>query len=189
VISIRLLLSMVLVLASASLALAAGGGVSDHQWSDLGARVLNFVVLAVVLVVLLKKPLGQVFRSRTQNIADELAELEAKRDEARKEFAEMERRLKDAEGEREKVLEGFREQGERERDQIIENAKKMAQRIKEQAESTIEQETAMAKSELRQEIAELSAALAEDLLKENINAEDQNRLVDEYLAKVGQEIQ
>jgi F-type H+-transporting ATPase subunit b len=184
-----LLLSVSALLISASCAFAAGGGVSDSQWADLGARVLNFAVLAIVLVVLLRKPLGKVFKSRTEGIAQELSELEAKRDEARKEFAEMERRMQDAQGEREKVLKGFREQGERERQQIIDNAHKMAQRIKEQAESAIEQETAAAKSVLRQEIADLSANLAEDLLKENINADDQTRLVDEYLVKVGQEIQ
>ena len=185
----RILLSIGSVLLCGSFAFAAGGGVSDHQWSDLGARLINFGVLAVVLVVLLKKPLGNMFKSRTQNIADELAELKAKRDAARKEYAEMERRLQDAQGEREKILQGFRAQGEREREQIIENARQMAQRIKEQADFAIEQETAQAKSELRQEIADLSANLAEDLLKQNINAEDQTRLVDEYLAKVGQEIQ
>jgi len=35
----------------------------------------------------------------------------------------------------------------------------------------------------------MSAALAEDLLKEKINPEDQTRLVDEYLAKVSREVQ
>jgi F-type H+-transporting ATPase subunit b len=63
----------------------------------------------------------------------------------------------------------------------------MAERIKAQAQFTIDQETQQAKAELRQEIAELSASLAEDLLKQNINKDDQQRLVNEYLDKVGQE--
>jgi F-type H+-transporting ATPase subunit delta len=57
--------------------------------------------------------------------------------------------------------------------------------LRPQAQFAIEQETDLAKTELKREVAELSAALAEDLLKQNINAEDQNRLVDEYLTKVG----
>ena len=66
-------------------------------------------------------------------------------------------------------------------------ADELAERIKAQAQFTIEQETQQAKGELRQEIADLSASLAEDLLKQNINDDDQQRLVNEYLDKVGQE--
>lgn len=185
----RIALGLIFVLALANTAMAAGPGVSDHQISDFWARVMNFAVMAGVLFFVLRKPVGQLLGKRTKDIQDELADLEAQRDEARKEFAEMERRLKDAEGEREKILQDFRSQGEKEKAQIIENANNMAERIKAQAQFAIEQETDLAKTELKREVAELSAALAEDLLKQNINAEDQNRLVDEYLTKVGQELQ
>ncbi len=182
-------LSLILVMALSSAALASGHGVSESQMSEFFARILNFVVMAGVLFFVLRKPIGKALGKRTQDISDELAELEAQRDQARKEYAEMERRLKDAEGEREKILQDFRNQGEKEKAQIIENANLMAERIKAQAQFAIEQETDLAKTELKREVAELSAALAEDLLKQNINAEDQNRLVDEYLTKVGQELQ
>jgi F-type H+-transporting ATPase subunit b len=66
----------------------------------------------------------------------------------------------------------------------VDNAKSLAERIKSQAQFTIEQETAQAKNELRREVAELSAQVAEDLLKQNIKPEDQARLVSDYLAKV-----
>ena len=181
--------SLLLIGAFAGTALASEAGVSEHQMSDFIARIMNFAVVAAVLFFVLKKPLSQGLGKRSKDIAAELADLEAQRDLARKEYAEMERRLKDAAGEREKILQDFRNQGEKEKAQIIENANAMAERIKAQAQFAIEQETDMAKTELKREVAELSAALAEDLLKQNINAEDQSRLVDEYLTKVGQELQ
>jgi F-type H+-transporting ATPase subunit b len=142
-----------------------------------------------VLVVVLRKPLKSGLGSRVEQIKGELEELEAKREEARRAYALMEQRLADAAGEHEKILAEFRAMGEKEKAAIISGAETTAQRIKEQASFTIEQETAQAKAELRREVAEMSAALAEDLLKEKINSEDQTRLVDEYLAKVSQEVQ
>jgi F-type H+-transporting ATPase subunit b len=104
-------LSLVFVSALSTAALAAGPGVSDHQISDLIARIMNFAVMGGVLFFVLRKPVGQALGKRSKDIAEELADLEAQRDQARKEYAEMERRLKDAESEREKILQGFQKSG------------------------------------------------------------------------------
>ena len=48
----------------------------------------------------------------------------------------------------------------------------------------IEQEFKAAKAALQQEIAEKAMEQAEAVIKESISAEDQDRLVDEYLKKV-----
>jgi len=166
-----------------------GEGGHASQWWDLAWRIMNFVVLAVVVVAVARKPLKSALKNRIEGIKEELEILEKKREEAKREFALMEQRVKDAAGERDTILAEFRAQGEREKQKIIETAQKLAERIKSQAQFTIEQETSQAKAQLKREIAELSASLAEDLLKQNINAEDQSRLVEEYLAKVQQEVQ
>ena len=173
----------------AATAWASGGGhpVTDQQLWDFIYRCINFAILVGLLVVVVRKPLKQGLGSRVETIKEELADLESRRDAARREYAEMEARLKDASGEREVILSEFRAQGDREKQKIIDNAQVLAERIKQQAQFTIEQETSHAKAELRREVAELSAQVAEDLLKQNINQEDQSRLVDEYLAKVEQQ--
>ncbi len=182
-----------LLVLAASVALASeGGGEAAHHglpWEDFIYRCINFGILLAAVIFLLRKPLSSALKSRVENIKEELAELEAKREEARRQYAEIEKRLADAEGEREAILAEFRQQGEREYEKILDNAKALAERIKAQAQFTIEQETNQAKAELRREVAELSASVAEDLLKQNITAEDQARLVGEYLAKVQQEVQ
>jgi F-type H+-transporting ATPase subunit b len=175
--------------ATAAYASGGEGGHGHFNWEELIYRGINFGILLAALIVVLRKPLGSALKSRTEGIKEELADLEAKREEARREFAILEKRLADAVGEREAILAEFRQQGEREYEKILDNAKLLADRIKSQAQFTIEQETALAKAELRKEVAELSASVAEDLLKQNINAEDQARLVGEYLAKVQQEVQ
>ena len=186
-----ILTAMTLTLACAGYALAAehGGGEPYAPGMDFVWRIMNFAVVAVVLFVVLRKPLSQGLKSRSQGIKEELDELERKRDEARREYAEMEKRLADAEGERDAILAEFVAQGEREKEKIVSGAHALAERIKEQAQFTIEQETAEAKSQLRREVAEMSSNLAEDLLREKITTEDQSRLVGDYLAQVEQKVQ
>ena len=57
-------------------------------------------------------------------------------------------------------------------------------KLEESAKRNIEQEFKAAKLKLQQEIAEKALEQAETLVKELINSEDQDRLVDEYLDKV-----
>ncbi len=189
----RLLPALAIIALTVGVALASGHGEGGceggGQWANFWFRVMNFAVLVAVLIIVLRKPLKSGLGARVDQIRSELEELEAKREEAKRAYALMEQRLADAAGEREKVLAEFRAMGEKEKAAIIASAESTAQRIKEQASFTIEQETAAAKAELRREVAEMSAALAEDLLKQKINPEDQTRLVDEYLAKVSREVQ
>lgn len=175
----------------AGLALASEGG--GHHVTppnmDLVFRLMNFGVMVVVLVALLRKPIKSALAGRIEQIRTELQDLETQKGKAQAELDEVSKRLADAQGERAAIVAEFQAQGEREAAKIVESAQALAARIKAQAQFTIEQEIAAAKADLRREVAELSAALAEDLLKQKIGAEDQTRLVDEYLAKVQQEVQ
>lgn len=180
-----------LFILGAGLALASEGG--GHHVTppnmDLVFRLMNFGVMVVVLVALLRKPIKSALAGRIEQIRTELQDLETQKGKAQAKLDEVSKRLADAQGERAAIVAEFQIQGEREAAKIVESAQALAARIKAQAQFTIEQETAAAKADLRREVAELSAALAEDLLKQKMGAEDQTRLVDEYLAKVQQEVQ
>ncbi len=88
--------------------LAAGpehGGVSDYQFWEFVWRVMNFVVMAAVLVVLLKKPVSLGLKERSQAIAAELRDRkQPAADEARRQYAELEEALGDAQAQREAIL-------------------------------------------------------------------------------------
>lgn len=184
-----LLLGGLAVLLLAGLALAseaAGGG--DYKTWEFWMRVMNFVVMAVILYLLLRKPLKKFFQGRIEGIQEDLNDLEQRRDEASRQLGEAETRLKQVEEAKESILAQYRALGQREREQILEQAQKSAEYIKEQARFTINQETAKARNELRAEIARLSVQAAEELLKNQITDQDQERLLDEYLAKVPREL-
>jgi F-type H+-transporting ATPase subunit b len=160
------------------------GLVSSGKWWDFVKRTVNFVLLAAILVYLLRKPLGNFFGGRRVDIAKSLEEFEKKKAEAEAKFGELEAKLAEIKAEREKVVADYVKEGEEERAKIVANAREMAERMKKQAQVAIEREIKSAKQELIREIAELSSAMAEEMVRKNINDDDQVRLVKEYLEKV-----
>ena len=61
----------------------------------------------------------------------------------------------------------------------------MANRIREDAKLIADQEIARAKRELQDEQIARAAELAEQILKSSITKEDQARLADEFMSRVG----
>ncbi|MFZ5995086.1 MAG: F0F1 ATP synthase subunit B [Thermodesulfobacteriota bacterium] len=161
-----------------------GHGYSSELWWDLVWRTMNFTILAAVLFKVLKKPVSNLLSGRQASIKDNFDELDVKKSEAEKRYAEYERKLSTIEQEAKKVIQEYIEQGEAEKKRIIEDAEKTAESIKRQAQFAVEQEMKRAKLVLSAEAAELSVKLAEDLIKKNLNESDHKKLIDEYIAKV-----
>lgn len=161
-----------------------GGGGGGDIAIDYVKRVLNFGILMGVLVYFLRKPVGDFFRGRRAQIAQQLADLERARDEAKAKLREFENKLAQAAGERDKIMAEFIAQAEVEKSRILAEAEANANRIKDAARLTIEADLKAAKRELREELAEAAVELAAKKLEAGIRVDDHNRLIDEYLTKV-----
>jgi len=165
-------------------AAAQGGGETTARLLDLLYRSINFIIFFGVIFFLLKKPLKQFLADRRDSIQKELQDLEAKKEEANREFQTLEKRISNIKEEREAILAEYKAEAEKEKQKIIDNAQKMASRIVDQAQNTIQQEIQKAGQSLRQEMSETAVRMAEELLKKNITENDQKLLIGEYLAKV-----
>ena len=173
-----------MVLLPMGMAWASGEG-GHSMWPDFLYRLLNFGVMAAVLIFLFKKlNVKGYFTKRTETISNTLRDLEEKKKDAEKTYEEYKQKLARLDEETDSILKEYIEQGEREKEKIIANAEKAAAEIRQQADIAIEQEIKSAKEGLQREIAELSVTAAEALLKEKIGDEDQKKLVDDFMTKV-----
>ncbi len=145
---------------------------------------LNFTLLVLILVKYLKQPIADSLKGRTESIAKAFDELEAKKVEAEKRYAEYEKKLSGMDAEAKKILESFIKQGEAEKEKIITQAKETAERIKAQAEYYVQQELAKAKKELQDEVANVAVKMAEDIIRKNLTEQDHSKLISEYLERV-----
>jgi len=76
-------------------------------------------------------------------------------------------------------------QAEIEKTKILEKAEQSAEDLKRQAEMTINNEIMVARRTLKNDIAEQAAAMAEELIRKNLTADDQVKIIEDYLDKVG----
>jgi F-type H+-transporting ATPase subunit b len=162
---------------------ASGGGAKGWVATDT-YRVLNFAVLAVALFFILRKPVSKMLKSRIEGIRDQLSDLEEKKKEAEKQLAEYEEKLAHLNQEAEKVIAEYIRQGTEAKNRILSEAENAAQRLEEQARRNIEHEFEQAKINLQADIMDKALEKAEEIIKEKITLEDQDRLVAEYLKKV-----
>lgn len=185
------ILAGILVVATAATALAAVGGEGHHVDSgvllkDFLYRLFNFAVAFGLLAYFVTKPIRKGLTGRKEGIEKALADAKATQEKAEAKFAEYDEKLTKASAEIDDIYAAIKREGELERERILANAREMALKIEDEAKKSAALEIAKARVELQREASDMALKLAEDLLKKNFNSNDQNRLVDEYMKKVGE---
>ncbi|HHO48332.1 MAG TPA: ATPase [Desulfobacteraceae bacterium] len=159
--------------------------ITPAKLKDLFWRTVNFIALLVILIKFLAKPIGNAIAGRQQQVVDELKTLQAKRDAAERSYKEFESRLAGMEKEMEVVVQRAIAQAENEKAKILQDAEKAAEDFKRQAEAAIQAEIVEAKRALRDDIADQAAAMAEELIIKNLTPEDQVKITEQYLDRIG----
>lgn len=172
------------VFASAEGGHGEGHGDSAQRTKELIWRTMNFVVLAGALIVLLKKPVANGLESRRQGIKDQLEDLERQKSEAEAKLNEYQQRLNQLDKEVENIIAQYIKDGEAAKVKIIEEAKAAAEKLEQQAKKNIEHEFEKVREQLKADMVNQAVAIAETLIKDNINEEDQKKIIGEYLTKV-----
>jgi F-type H+-transporting ATPase subunit b len=182
----NVLLFLVLpILFLATNAFASEGGSSPWNTWMLSWRVINTLALIAVLVYFLKKPLVTFFSERTAQIQKDLDDAREQRERAEQLIGEYQQKLAGMEKELEKMRAELRKTADAESAKVVANAEKVAVAMIESAKLTAEQEVRKAKIALKNEAVTLAVELAEALVQEKINEDDRQRIVEDYLVKVG----
>lgn len=172
-----------LVLFAAAPAQAAEIG-PEKVW-DLFYRVLNFAVLMFILIYFLKKPTANFFNNRRESILAQLEELESKRIEVEQAYRDSESKMASLEDKAQEIVAEAVRQGEAERERILADAQRAAENMKRQAEMAVQHELATATARLRAEISEEATRAAEELVRQNLQAADEERMITGSLDRVG----
>ena len=183
-----LLISLTLaLLVAVNSVYASGGSEGGHeksQWFEFAWKTLDFILLVGFLYWLLAEKIKTFFVGRRQEIKDSMENAAKQKTEAEKKYREYSEKIEKASQEIDGIMEMIKAQGVAEKQKIIEDADKVAQKMKEDAQARIEQEFNKASYQLRSEAVQLSVAMAEEILKKNITAQDHEVMVREYMDKV-----
>jgi F-type H+-transporting ATPase subunit b len=148
-------------------------------------RLVNFGIIAAILIYFTRKPVRDFFKNRSAEIAKAMQESKEARERAVAALEDMDRKIKDLEAETNRLIAEAQFRGEKDRQAIIEEGKKVVADIQTQVKEGIDIEVQKAKTALAVEAALLSIDLAEGKIKEKISGQDHERIVKEYISKVG----
>ncbi|MCA1032102.1 F0F1 ATP synthase subunit B [Bacillus timonensis] len=165
---------------------AAAGG---ESWLNGGDIVFQLVIFLILLALLRKfawGPIMGIMKQREEHIANEISAAEQNHAEAKKLAEEQRQMMKTSRQEAQELIESAKKLGEEQKDGIIQAARAEAERLKESAKKEIEQEKERAVTALRQQVASLSVLVASKVIEKELNEQDQEKLINEYIQEVGE---
>ena len=148
-------------------------------------KFLNLAIFAAILVFLLRKPLSSAFKAKREAIRAELIKAEEERQAALNQLTLVEAKLARVESESEDIVEKARREATEEKARILREAEDEINRMRAQAEAEIERKAQQVRLELRRFSAEESVRLAEEKIKQNIDAAKDAQLVKANIQSIG----
>ena len=152
-----------------------------------GLMIWTIVCFLVVLFVLKRYafgPIQQMIDQRRERIEQAIAEADNARDEARRLLEEHLKLIGQAKSEAEEILGEARRLADAQRDRVKQETEEDRQRRLEETRRQIDQATAQALGQIRDEVGKLSLLAAEKITRKSLDEKDQQRLIDEALAEI-----
>lgn len=153
----------------------------EIDWFTIIATLLNFVILYFILRRFLYAPVKKLLDDRKNEVSSAFGKAEAERSRAEELRGEYEHRLNGAYDEAKAITEQAVHEAQQEAEGILEDAKARAADRIVRAEERIEAERRQTLAEARGEVAELALTAAEQVLREHIDREENEKLVVNFL--------
>ena len=165
---------------------AQGEEAHEEGWLPTVAKIVNFAILAGVLVYFLKTPLVEYLGSRITKVREDLVAAASMRETASRQLAGIEAKLKALPAELEALKVRGAEEIAAERVRIREAADAERQRLLEHTRREIDMRLRVARRELVEHAADLAVAVASERIKRSITPDDQARLVDRFTSQLAE---
>ncbi len=159
--------------------------VGVNPWTAL-FTFCNMIITFLLLKKFLFKPVKKMIDARQKEIDDMYRDAEASRQEAARLQADYEEHLSSARAERDEILADAVSRARKREQEIIADAKNDAAAIRTKAEADIAQEKKKALNEVKNEISSISISIAQEVVEREITASDHERLVSEFIGKLGE---
>ncbi len=152
---------------------------------DLVMRWVNFAILVFVIVKFARLPLKNFLSGKGKEISLKIQNLEEEKNQLVQRVRQAEKDLEDNSGRLDEVRERIVKMGERRKQEIINEAHQESKIIMANAKRKIAGRLRQAQSTLRAEMIDTAADLALEKLPGIVTAEDNQKLLQRYMARAG----
>lgn len=143
--------------------------------------IINLLVTYFVLNRFLFKPIMKVLRTRQENLAQQLKESETKAEETTRQLAEASRRIQHSTREAGEIVAAARSQADVQSESILSKARREAAGMVARADGEIARMRTTMINEVRDEVADLSVAIASKVIGQVMDQHQQRQLVEQFL--------
>ena len=151
------------------------------------AQAGSFVLLLVILYLVAFRRVGGILEERRSRIEQGLRDADQARVDREQAAAERLRVLGEARSEAEEILVRAQKVADESRERDMAETRTQLDQMRERAAADISAEKERALAEVRSQVADLALAAAARVVGETMNTERERRLVNEFLAEVGQD--
>ncbi len=147
--------------------------------------LLNTLTIFFVGKKFLFKPVMEMIQSRQKEIDDMYAQADCARSNAQSMEKEYRQKLETAAEDGERIVKEAVARGQARQEQILREANSQADALREKASADIALEKKKALNDAKDELSEMALAIAEKVVGRTVEQADQDRLVDDFIAGLG----
>jgi F-type H+-transporting ATPase subunit b len=172
---------------SAAQAWAAGSGAAHHEPSigEIVFPAINFILYAGILYYFALPLVRSFLRSRREEVVATMAQAAAKKQQAEALVREYRAKLAGLDREVQSIHALLRQDGEREKSKLLGEAQALAAKTREDARLLADVEVKTARQHIIEQMARQAEAMARELVQKNLSADDQSRLVQDFIQQIG----
>ncbi|MFW6334941.1 MAG: hypothetical protein ACOC0W_06680 [Desulfosalsimonas sp.] len=182
-----LVLSTVLLHLTGVCALAQDAAGSGAEWRPVYDTIMlwvNFGILVFLLYRYGREPFKNFLHSQSVQISDEINKAENKKNEIQEKIDETRQQMEKSDERYEQIKARIIKDGEKLRQSIVDDAREQARLMLERERKNAQRRMAQARKQLLVELADSATDRAEQKLPQEINQDDQSRMIDFYLDNV-----
>ena len=150
------------------------------------ATICNLFIQIYLIKRFLFKPVNAMLEKRRAMADAEIQDAIKAKDEAQAMKAEYEHNMAEAKNKANEILTTAQKTASIQSEEMLKEASKQAAAIKAKAEKDIAQEKRKAVNEIKDEIGGMAMDIAGKVIEREISEEDHKKLIDEFIANVGE---
>ncbi|WP_159788335.1 F0F1 ATP synthase subunit B [Sodalinema gerasimenkoae] len=150
-----------------------------------GSNLINLIIVIGVLYYFGRGFLGKILSERRSTIETEIRDAEQKASKAQADLKTANADLEQAQAQAKRILSDAQERAEAVKAQIMDETRAEIERLKTSSAQELQSDESRAMAQLRQRAVSLAVEEAQNYLRDRLDSEDQQKIIDRSISLIG----
>lgn len=150
-------------------------------------QIINFIILLFIINKYFRQPIAKLLKERKEMIENDIEEAKINKLNSKSLLKDAEKKLELSRKEANEIIKTAERKAEEQSETILQGARDSREKILKNAELEVLKMEYDTKAELNSQVKKLAAELAERLIQEKIDKNQETSLIDDFIAEVGED--